>query len=75
MKLSRAVDWMVWLSCLDRLSWMDRLSRAIAWRLPRRIVYWCGLRMLSWATMDGWSSENVDDVSFIEGIKRWERKG
>jgi len=60
----------------------DRLSCWLAWKLPRRVVYWCAVRVLSTATMDECPklsetnlrrrhSEITPAVCAIGALKRW----
>lgn len=50
----------------------DKVCRAIAWRLPKRMVMWCAIRVIAYATQGKWSSENVGDVSAMSAVERWE---
>ena len=40
----------------------------LAWLLPDRLVYWCGIRMASYAT----DEEEPDKVSVMDMLGAWE---
>ncbi len=44
----------------------------IAYWMPRWLVYWCAVRVLMHATTGQWSSQVVPDLTFMEGLKRWD---
>lgn len=44
----------------------------IAWWLPRRLAYWCAIRLGAHATQGRWSNQNVPDLTFMDALKRWE---
>ena len=45
--------------------------RFIANLLPRKIVYWCGVRLFVNGTVGEYSSTIAGDLSIIDAIKRW----
>lgn len=49
----------------------DRAVRALAWRLPNRLVMWAGFRIISNATTGRWSNQVVPDLGAMEAMKRW----
>lgn len=46
--------------------------RWIAWRLPRRLVYWAAIRVMVHATTGRWSNQIVPDIEPAEILTRWE---
>jgi len=50
----------------------DSFYRYCAWHLPRRLVYWCAIRLISQATVGEYSSTVVPDLTAIEALRRWE---
>ena len=42
------------------------------WKLPRRLVMWCAVRVISHATAGQWSSQNVPELTAMDALKRWE---
>ena len=51
-----------------------KISRAIAFKLPMRIVYWCIIRAWSIATTGKYSDTNVTTVTVDQMLKRLEKK-
>ncbi len=49
----------------------DRLARWIAWKLPRRVVMWCGFRIGADATSGEWGAQSVPDLNFMDAMRRW----
>jgi hypothetical protein len=50
----------------------ERLTIFLAWRLPRRLVYWCAIRVLANATQGEWSGQIVPDLLAMDALKRWD---
>lgn len=57
---------------------MDRFWMWLAWNLPRRLVYWCAIRVGTHEPTDltrgefiAW--EIVPNRTFLDGIRLWER--
>lgn len=50
----------------------ERILTAIAWRLPRPLVYWCYIRVASHATTGKWDTTEPDSLSMMEALKRWD---
>jgi hypothetical protein len=44
----------------------------LAWKLPRRLVYWAAIRLMAHATCGKWSSHPVPQVNIIDALHRWE---
>ena len=51
----------------------DELSMKIAWLLPRRLVYWCAIRLGAHATQGPYGSQSVPDLRLTDALKRWEK--
>jgi hypothetical protein len=45
----------------------------IAWRLPRKVVYWCAIRLGAHATQGRYSNQVVPDLLFADALKRWDK--
>jgi hypothetical protein len=54
-----------------KMYFRDKLTRNIAWMLPRRLVMWCGYRILAEATSGQWSSETPTEVKMWDALGRW----
>ena len=53
---------------------IERFTIMIAWLLPRKLVYWCAIRLGSEATVrdDIHRYEgDVPDMTFIDALQRW----
>ncbi len=52
--------------------WRNRVASWIAWRLPRRVVGWCAVRVAAHATTGEYSDTIVPDLTALDAIQRWE---
>lgn len=52
----------------------EKLQRKIAWMLPRKIVMWAFVRVVSHATTGRWSNQTVPELSAMDALKRWDEK-
>lgn len=57
---------------MERLK--EKLLMAIAWRLPRALVYWCAVRVGSHATTGQWGNESPTTLLMMDALKRWDEK-
>lgn len=46
----------------------------LAWHLPRGLVYWCAMRLLTNATVGEYSNQVVPDLLAMDALKRWEKQ-
>ena len=51
---------------------IDKLSRWLAWRLPRVVVRWAFYRVIANATAGRWSRTLVPGLIWETAVKRWE---
>lgn len=49
----------------------DKLMMAIAWAMPRWLVYWCAIRLMAHATTGKYGHEFTDRVTILDALKRW----
>lgn len=49
----------------------DKLAMWIAWRLPRRLVMWCYIRVGAHATTGQYGNESPTEVNMMEALQRW----
>lgn len=49
-----------------------KLAKWIAWRLPRIVVYFAGVRLWANATQGKWAYEEADNVRMSTILKRFE---
>jgi hypothetical protein len=52
----------------------DRFCLWLSFKLPRRLAYWCAVRVNSAATVGRWGNEFPDQTSVVTALKRWEMK-
>jgi len=44
----------------------------LAYRLPRRLVYYAALRLMVHATVGKWSSQVVPELRAMDALMRWQ---
>lgn len=55
-----------------RYKWPERLQRAVANALPRKVAYWAVIRVSGHACTGQWSNERPDTMPVIDVLKRWD---
>ena len=50
----------------------DAFARWLAWKLPRRLVMWCAIRVMANATQGAYSNQSAPDLTAMEALDRWE---
>lgn len=50
---------------------IDKILMAIAWKLPRRLAYWCAIRVGSYATCGQYGHQIVPELKFMDALGRW----
>ncbi len=50
----------------------DRIAKWIAWVLPRRVAYWCAIRLAANATQGEHSDQVVPELTAMDALQRWE---
>ena len=58
---------------LNRKTRRDRMWRWLAHKMPKRLVYFCAIRLAAHATTSGYSSEEVPALLFMDALQRWEK--
>jgi hypothetical protein len=58
---------------------LDGLWQWLAWRLPRRLVYWCAVRVGTYEpagmTAEEWATwDDVPNRRFVDGLGLWTRR-
>ena len=43
----------------------------LAWRVPRRLAYWCAVRVNSRATVKDFPNRTPDEVSIMDALRVW----
>lgn len=52
----------------------ERMFMWVAWMMPRKIAYWCAVRVMVHATQGEWSDQEVPALLAIDTLQRWEPK-
>jgi hypothetical protein len=52
---------------------IERLWVNLAWLMPRRLVYWCAVRLLAHATTGRYSRTVVPELDALTALRRWHR--
>lgn len=50
---------------------MSKVCQWLAWKLPRRLVYFCAIRLMVSATAGKYSGTVVPELTAIDALKRW----
>ncbi len=50
----------------------DKFCIKIANLLPRKIVYWCAIRLIAKATTGKHSTQIVPELTAMDALKRWD---
>ncbi len=50
----------------------EKLLMAIAWSMPKKLVYWCSIRLMAHATVGQYSNQIVPELTAIDALKRWD---
>jgi hypothetical protein len=53
---------------------IDNFYLWFVWKLPHKLVYWCGIRLGAHASTGQWGADNITTVKFFEVLNRWEIK-
>lgn len=61
---------------LNRLEWRwrrikDAIPRKVASVLPRKVAYWCAVRVWAHGTMGRWGNEHPTDLTVHTALNRW----
>lgn len=51
--------------------WHDGLPAKVANLLPRKVVYWCAIRLGAYATTGKYGNTVVTELDLMEAIKRY----
>lgn len=50
---------------------MERFYAWLAYRLPKRLAYWCYVRVHSYATVTEFTDRTPEEVNCFEAMKAW----
>jgi hypothetical protein len=49
----------------------EKLILWIVWKLPKTIIYWAAIRLMSFATCGQYGNDSPTDLPMMEALKRW----
>ena len=55
---------------IERL--FEKALLKIVWALPKKLVYWCAIRLMVNGTVGNYSSQIVPELTCMDALKRWE---
>ena len=50
---------------------LENMTMWVAWHLPKKLVYWCAMRVFSYATCGQYGHESPTDLLAMDAVKRW----
>lgn len=50
----------------------EKVQRKIVWAMPRKLVMWAFIRVVSHATTGKWSNQVVPELGAMEALERWD---
>ena len=51
---------------------VDTTAKKMAWMLPRRVAYWCAIRVAVHASTGKWSDQEVPALGAMQALGRWD---
>lgn len=51
----------------------EKISIWLAWKLPKRLVYWAAIRLLCHGTQGKYSYQVVPELTGLEALQRWHK--
>jgi hypothetical protein len=50
----------------------EKLVQWLAWKMPKRLVYWAAIRLISAATVNEYADTEVAGLTALEALERWQ---
>jgi hypothetical protein len=50
----------------------ENLLLKIVWKLPRRLVMWCAVRVIANATTGPYANQIVSELTAMDALSRWD---
>lgn len=50
----------------------EKICITLAWWMPRELVYWCALRLMTAATVGRYGNTSPTELTCMDALKRWE---
>lgn len=54
---------------------LEKTYKNLAFILPKRLVYWCSIRLIASVTQSQYSNQPVSELTAMDALKRWEKDG
>lgn len=54
------------------MRWTEDVWLWLAFRMPRKLVYWCAVRVAAYATSGRYEHQIVPELRATDALKRWE---
>lgn len=51
---------------------MEKIWIKLAWYLPKPLVYWASIRLMSFATVGQYGNQEPSKLDVMTALKRWE---
>jgi len=51
----------------------EKIIQWIVWHLPKNLIYWCAIRLISYGTVGEYSNQVVPDLTAMDALQRWEK--
>lgn len=48
----------------------EKFARWVAWRLPKKVVYWCAIRVIAYATQGAYGNTVVPELCAMDALER-----
>lgn len=66
-------NWMKYVLLYEVKRRLGKIGLAIVWALPRRLVYWSAIRVISHATTGEYGNTIVPELKAVDALDRWEK--
>ena len=50
-----------------------KINMWLAWHMPKRLVYWCAIRMFTRAHITTYRNLEIGDMDFVKAMTDWEK--
>ena len=49
----------------------EKVEMKVAWLMPKRVAYWCAIRLGAFATVGKYGNESPSGLKFMDALERW----
>ena len=50
----------------------DKFWQWLAFKMPKALIYFCGIRLWAWATSKQWEDQDATTVTMDQCLDRWD---